>query len=86
MKVSASERTPLPLGADLRRLVAGNCAPWARAPKTLQLSVAWHRLQGETAAKTLRGPIPTIESEPDIEHEFEFSIHFCYRLEYLLRA
>ena len=67
MEVRASERMPLPLGAELRRLVAGYCAPWARAPKTLQRSVAWHRLQGETAAKTLKGPIPTIESEPNIK-------------------
>ena len=67
MEVRASERMPLPLGADLRRLVAGHCAPWARAPKTRQRSVAWHRLQGETAAKTAKGPIQTIESEPDID-------------------
>ena len=67
MKVSASERMPLTLGADLRRLVAGYCAAWARAPKIRQRSVAWHRLQGETAAKTAKGLIQTIESEPDID-------------------
>ena len=67
MEVSASERMPLPLGAKLRHLVAGNCASWARAPKTIERSVVWHRLQGETVAKTAKGPIQTIESEQDIE-------------------
>ena len=80
MEIRASERMPLPLGADLRRLVAGYCAPLARAPKTRELSVAWHRLRVETAAKTATGPIQTIEYEPDIDerHEIYFSMHFGY--------
>ena len=32
MEAIASEWMPLPLGADLRPLIAGHFAPWARAP------------------------------------------------------
>ena len=80
MEVSASERMPLPLGADLRRLVAGNCAPWARAPKTRQRSVAWHRLQvGENLGRFLKSTHSCIEgslrSPGSASHALTPSIH-----------